>query len=115
MPSPSRNDSTDEATDKTIIVGRLAARLLGLPLLTVDVHIAVGPDASLPAPVRLAARVRRPTWRRAARRRFLPPRMAGGRRAIDAGRSRPTPDGRLARSAQLVREATTVLEEVGTG
>ena len=98
MPSPADSDATDEM----LIVGNLRARLLGFPLLTIDVQFAVGPDASLPAPVRVRRRLARRRRRHEPRRRQ--PRSYGARLARSDGAP-------LARSEQLVREATTVLDE----
>ena len=111
MPSPADSDPTDEM----LIVGNLRARLLGFPLLTIDVRFAVGPDASLPTPVGVGRRIARRRRRGGLRhrqprseRRPSPP----GRRLSGSGRRLSGSDGaRLARSAQLVREATTALDE----
>lgn len=100
-PAPERHP-----VDPILIVGRVHARLLRVPLLDVDVDVTVGPPDALPRTLprrRTAGR-----WRRRRRDRSAPVVPERGRRG--AG---PRSNGAgLARSAQLVEEATTVLDEV---
>jgi hypothetical protein len=95
-----------------LIVGRVHARLLRLPLLDIDVDVAIGPPDALPptvSPPRMAGRRRR--WTGVHRRAPSVPATA----ELDRRSEGPRSDGAglaLARSAQLVEEATTVLDEV---
>ena len=122
MPTAASGDSIDEM----LIMGHLQARLLGLTLLTIEAYVTVSPaDANLPLLVRPRRDVRRRTALRRAFRRQRPSpteRTGTGRRRLRTAEatdrvergSRPRSGGvGLARSAELVQQATTALDEVG--
>jgi hypothetical protein len=101
-----------------LVVGHVRARLLGLPLLKVDVHVIVGPPTGADGPVvdlrPGPGRTVRGTGRRSVR--LARGRGRHARRSRSRSRSR-LPAGSLSggaalrRSAELVRHVTTVLDK----
>jgi hypothetical protein len=92
-----------------LIVGRVHARLLRLPLLDIDVDVVVGPPDAVPRSFPRRRKAGR--WRRTGARRPAPSAPMAAERGRGGRRPRSNGAG-LALSVQLVEEATTVLDEV---